>query len=193
MEFAQATLATFHCRTSCSAGNLVGKEGEGFKIAMFALEQVGHGLGRLESFACRDASVAYARNERLSAADRRAPTGQQMIANMEADYEMCHSGFCAGSRMRDGLPKRCRRQVAGDDQIERAASDAIQIHGANGHTNDYPVERYLRNCSGSQSTKAREIHTIMQADYALGVRKMNPDAAICLPGDLEAEIKPTNE
>ena len=58
---------------------------------------------------------------------------------------------------------------------ERAASDAIQIHGANGYTNDYPVERYLRNCKAAVIYEGtREIHTLMQADYALGIRKDKP-------------------
>src|SRR5262245_7563543 len=54
---------------------------------------------------------------------------------------------------------------------EKAASMAIEVHGANGYSNDYPVERYLRNCkAGVIYEGARDIHTLMQADWALGLK-----------------------
>ena len=46
------------------------------------------------------------------------------------------------------------------------------IHGANGYSNDYPVERYLRNCKAAIIYEGtRDIHTLMQADWALGLKK----------------------
>ena len=43
--------------------------------------------------------------------------------------------------------------------------DAIQIHGAYGYSNEYPVERYLRNSKGSVIYEGTsQIHTLMQAD-----------------------------
>src|SRR3979409_1918152 len=72
--------------------NLVGEEGEGFKIAMFALEQgrftVAAGATGL-SRASRDASIAYA-NERETFGTKIAnhQLVKQKIANMEADYQM---------------------------------------------------------------------------------------------------------
>ena len=57
--------------------------------------------------------------------------------------------------------------------------DAIQIHGAYGYSNEYPVERYLRNAKGSVIYEAfSQIHTLMQADYLLGYRK---DKALRMP------------
>ncbi len=163
--------------------NLVGKEGEGFKIAMFALEQgrftVASGATGIIR-ACRDASVAYAQERKTFG----KPIGEhqlvkQMIANMEADYEMCHLLWLrAGWLKNEGRPSNKETSLAkwqATIRSERAASDAIQIHGANGYTNDYPVERYLRNCKAAVIYEGtREIHTIMQADYALGVRKDKP-------------------
>src|SRR5438128_8846824 len=75
------------------AENLVGQEGEGFKIAMFALDQgrftVAAGATGLIR-ASRDASIAYA-NERETFGTKIAnhQLVKQKIAEMEADYQMC--------------------------------------------------------------------------------------------------------
>ena len=54
---------------------------------------------------------------------------------------------------------------------ERAAGDAVQVHGANGYSDEYPVGRFYRNCKGAVIYEGtREIHTVMQADYVLGYR-----------------------
>jgi glutaryl-CoA dehydrogenase (non-decarboxylating) len=46
---------------------------------------------------------------------------------------------------------------------------AIEVHGANGYSNDYPVERYLRNCKAAIIYEGtRDIHTLMQATGLLG-------------------------
>ena len=57
------------------------------------------------------------------------------------------------------------------DEAERAAHSAVQIHGAYGFSDEYPVERFFRNSKGAAIYEGtREIQTIMQADYALGNR-----------------------
>ena len=66
---------------------------------------------------------------------------------------------------------------------------AIEIHGANGYTNDYPVERYLRNCKAAIIYEGtRDIHTLMQADWALGLKKEKA-ARVILPPYQVAESK----
>ena len=56
-----------------------------------------------------------------------------------------------------------------------SALDAIQVHGAYGYSNEYPVERYLRNSKGSVIYEGTsQIHTLMQADYLLGYRQDRP-------------------
>ena len=58
---------------------------------------------------------------------------------------------------------------------ERAAADAVQIHGANGYSDEYPVGRFYRNCKAAVIYEgSREIHKLMQADYALGYRQDKP-------------------
>ncbi|MER3632377.1 MAG: butyryl-CoA dehydrogenase, partial [Blastocatellia bacterium] len=74
---------------------------------------------------------------------------------------------------------------------EKAASMAIEVHGANGYTNDYPVERYLRNCKAAVIYEGtRDIHTLMQADWALGLKKEKP-ARVKLPPYRPTEAKGT--
>jgi len=64
---------------------------------------------------------------------------------------------------------------------ERAASDAVEIHGAYGYSDEYPVERFYRNAKGGVIYEGtREIHTLLQADYALGYREDKP-MAVSLP------------
>ena len=58
---------------------------------------------------------------------------------------------------------------------ERASGDAVQIHGANGYSDEYPVGRFYRNCKGAVIYEGtREIHKVMQADYLLGYRADRP-------------------
>jgi alkylation response protein AidB-like acyl-CoA dehydrogenase len=56
-----------------------------------------------------------------------------------------------------------------------AANEAIQIHGAYGYSDEYDVERYLRNARGAIIYEGTsEIHQLMQAGYALGYRTDGP-------------------
>ena len=65
------------------------------------------------------------------------------------------------------------------DHAVASALDAIQIHGAYGYSDEYPVERYLRNSKGSVIYEGTsQIHTLMQADYLLGYRQ---DRALRMP------------
>ena len=57
----------------------------------------------------------------------------------------------------------------------QAALDAIQIHGANGYSNEFPVERYLRNSKAAVIYEGTsQLHTLIQAEYALGYREDRP-------------------
>lgn len=161
------------------ASNLLGREGEGFKIAMFALDQgrftVAAGATGLVR-ACRDASVKYAVERETFG----VPIGQhqlvkEMIAQMESDYQAARllwlrSGWLKNQGRRNtretGLAKWFATVAS-----ERAAGDAVQIHGANGYSDEYPVGRFYRNCKGAVIYEGtREIHKLMQADYVLGYR-----------------------
>jgi glutaryl-CoA dehydrogenase (non-decarboxylating) len=57
------------------------------------------------------------------------------------------------------------------DHSVQAALEAVQVHGAYGYSDEYDVERYLRNSKGAVIYEGTsEIHQLMQADYALGAR-----------------------
>ncbi len=165
------------------AENLVGREGEGFKIAMFALDQ-----GRLSVSAgatgliraCRDASVAYARERKTFG----MPIAQhqlvkEMIARMESDYQAARLLWQRAAWLKN-VGRRSTRETGlakwfATVASERAAGDAVQVHGANGYSDEYPVGRFYRNCKAAVIYEGtREIHTLMQADYALGYRVDKP-------------------
>jgi alkylation response protein AidB-like acyl-CoA dehydrogenase len=56
-----------------------------------------------------------------------------------------------------------------------AASEAVQIHGAYGFSDEYDVERFLRNSKGAVIYEgSSEIQTLIQAGYALGIREDKP-------------------
>lgn len=160
--------------------NMLGEEGEGFKIAMFALEQgrytVASGATGVIR-ASRDASVAYAlERETFGTKIANHQLVKQKIAEMEADYQMCRLLWLrAGFLKNEGRVNAKETSLAkwqATTRSEKAASMAIEVHGANGYSNDYPVERYLRNCKAAVIYEGtRDIHTLMQADWALGLKK----------------------
>lgn len=165
------------------AENLVGQEGEGFKIAMFALEQgrytVAAGATGLIR-ACLDASLKYAKERHTFGKPiSEHQLVKEMIAQMVSDYDAARLLWLrAGWLKNEG--KRCAREVSlakwfATVASERAASDAVEIHGAYGYSDEYPVGRFFRNSKGAVIYEGtREIHKIMQADYALGYRSDRP-------------------
>jgi glutaryl-CoA dehydrogenase (non-decarboxylating) len=165
------------------AENLVGREGEGFKIAMFALDQgrytVAAGATGLIR-ACRDASVKYALERRTFG----VPIGdhqlvKEMLAQMESDYQAARLLWLRAGWLKN-IGRRNTRETGlakwfATVASERAAGDAVQVHGANGYSDEYPVGRFYRNCKGAVIYEGtREIHKIMQADYLLGTRMDRP-------------------
>src|SRR6266851_101834 len=61
------------------------------------------------------------------------------------------------------------------DAAFNAAHDAIEVHGAYGYSAEYPVERFLRNARAPIIYEGtREVHTILQGEYALGYREDRP-------------------
>ncbi|MEQ1897235.1 MAG: acyl-CoA dehydrogenase family protein [Vicinamibacterales bacterium] len=163
--------------------NLLGQPGEGFKIAMFALDQgrysVAAGATGLIR-ACRDASAAYALDRKTFGIEiAQHQLVKEMIARMEADYQVSRLLWMrCGWLKNEG--RRCSREASlakwvSTTASERAAGDAVQVHGANGYSDDYPVGRYYRNCKGAVIYEGtREIHALMQADYVLGYRTDRP-------------------
>src|SRR3990170_5208144 len=170
-----------HCRdVRVPADQRLGEEGEGFRIAISCLDNgrytVAAGATGLIR-ACLEASVRYAKERR--AFDR--PIGhfqliQQKIARMVQSYEMARllylrAGWMKNAGLRNTRETSLAKWYATDASFA-AASEAIQIHGAYGYSDEYDVERYLRNARGAMIYEGTsEIHQLMQAGYALGTRK----------------------
>jgi len=165
------------------AENLLGQEGEGFKIAMSALDNgrytVAAGATGLIQ-ACLDASVRYA-NERETFG---RPIGQhqlvqRMIALMAQRVEIARllyrrAGWLKNQGIRNTRETALAKWYACDASFESAA-DAVQIHGAYGYSDEYDVERFLRNSKGAVIYEgSREIQILLQAQYALGYRRDRP-------------------
>jgi glutaryl-CoA dehydrogenase (non-decarboxylating) len=163
--------------------NRLGAEGEGFRIAMFALENgrytVASGATGLIR-ACLDASVKYAQGRQTFG----KPIGEhqlvkEMIAEMVSDYDAARllwlrAGWLKNEGRRNTRETSLAKWFA-TVKSERAASDAVQIHGGNGYSDEYPVGRFFRNSKAAVIYEGtREIHKIMQADYALGYRQDKP-------------------
>lgn len=169
--------------------NMLGHEGEGFKIAMFSLENgrytVASGATGVIR-ASRDASVDYANTREVQGQKiGEFQLVKQKIADMQADYEMCHLLWLKAGWLKNIGESSTKAASLAKWQAtirsEKAASMAIEVHGANGYINDYPVERYLRNCKAAVIYEGtRDIHTLMQADWALGLKK-EPKARVSLP------------
>src|SRR5699024_7178607 len=160
--------------------NLVGEEGEGFKIAMSALDNgrfsvAAGAVGLID--ACIEASVKYAHErETFGKPIGRHQLVQQMIAKMIAGYEssqllVYRVGWMKNQGMRNTRETSLAKWYACDAAFQ-AAVDAVQIHGANGYSHEFPVERYMRNAKAPVIYEGtREIHQVMQGEYALGYRK----------------------
>ncbi|MBT2583492.1 acyl-CoA dehydrogenase family protein [Planococcus sp. ISL-109] len=160
--------------------NRLGDEGEGFKIAMASLDNgrftvAAGACGLIE--ACLEASIDYCQTRTTFG----KPIGehqlvQQMIANMEAGYQMSRLLVYRAGELKNRGKRNTRETSLAKWQAcnfaNKAADDAVQIHGAYGYSDDYPVARYLRNSKAPVIYEGtREIHTIMQADYVLGKRE----------------------
>ena len=160
--------------------NRLGEEGEGFKIAMSCLDNgrytVGSGAVGLIR-ASLEASVKYAKERKAFGKEiGKHQLVQQKIARMVRDYEVgrllyLRAGWMKNMGMRNTQETSLCKWFATDASFE-AAHEAIQVHGAYGYSDEYDVERYLRNSRGAIIYEGTsEIHQIMQAGYALGYRK----------------------
>jgi len=161
----------------------IGEEGEGFPIAMSAIDQgrftVAAGNVGLAQ-ACLDASLKYA-HERETFGEEigRHQLVKQMLAKMLAGIEagrllVWRAAFLKNHGVRNTRETSLAKWHATDHAVA-SALDAIQIHGANGYSNEFPVERYLRNSKAAVIYEGTsQLHTLIQADYALGYREDRP-------------------
>ncbi|HLO99843.1 MAG TPA: acyl-CoA dehydrogenase family protein [Fimbriimonas sp.] len=165
------------------AENMLGEEGDGFKVAMSALD---HGRYTVAAgavgiiTACLDASTKYA-NERSVGGEviGKKQLVQQMIASMVKGRDIGRLLYYQVGWMKNqGLRHTRECSMAKWTNCEAAfdaANKAVEIHGAYGFCDEFPVERYFRNSRGAMIYEGtHEIHTLMQAEYELGYRADKP-------------------
>jgi alkylation response protein AidB-like acyl-CoA dehydrogenase len=135
------------------AKNILGAEGEGFKIALATLDGGRIGIGTQAvgiARACLEASVAYA-NERVQFGKKigEFQAIQWKIADMATQIDAARLMVYRASRLRDkNVPHTKEAAMAklfASEVANRVAREAVQIHGGAGYLKDFPVERYYRD------------------------------------------------
>ena len=153
-EHAHITLR--ECRVPKSA--LLGRAGEGFSVAMSALDRgrLGVAAGAVGvAQACLDASIAFT-TQRRQFGQRIADFEmiQATLADMAADVEAARLLVYRAAWIKDqGQPATKATSIAklfATEAAMRAASQAVLLHGNRGYSNEFPVERYYRDIKGLQ-------------------------------------------
>jgi len=165
------------------AANRLGEEGEGFKIAMAALDNgrytVAAGATGLIQ-ASLEASIKYARERQtfgVPIAEHQLV--KRMVSHMVRKLDtsrllVYRAGWMKNQGRRNTRETTLAKWHATISSFE-SADDAIQIHGAYGYSDEYPVERYLRNGRGAIIYEGtRELQELLQADFAFGFRENRP-------------------
>jgi len=133
--------------------HLLGQEGDGFKLAMTALDGGRIGISAQSigvAQAALDASIRYAK--------QRTQFGQKiakfqglrwMIADMATELEAARQLTMSAAAMKDQGARYTRQasmaKLFASEMVNRITAKAIQIHGGYGFTKDYEVERYYRD------------------------------------------------
>jgi len=160
---------------------LLGEVGDGFKVAMSALDS-----GRYSVAAgcvgicqgCVNASVDYAKErQQFGRPIASFQLVQQMIADMVVDTEAARSLVWRAGWLKDtGQPNTTETSVAklfATEAAVRSANNAIQVHGGSGYVDDHPVERYLRDARVTTLYEGTsQIQKLIIARAATGVNAM---------------------
>lgn len=163
--------------------NMLGREGDGFKIAMSALDN-----GRFTVAAGATGLIQASLEASLKYCHARSTFGvpiaehqlvKQLISNMverldAARLLVYRAGWLKNRGIRNTRQTALAKWFATDASFASAA-DAVQIHGAYGYSDEYPVERFMRNAKGAMIYEGTsQLQQLIQADYALGYREDKP-------------------
>ena len=134
-------------------GDLMGEVGDGFKIAMSALDSGRYSVAAGCVGICQgslDASISYSKER----TQFERPIGsfqlvQEMIADMVVQTEAARGLVWRAGWLKDqGKPSTTETSIAklyATEAAVKCADLGIQVHGGSGYVDDYPVERYLRD------------------------------------------------
>ena len=151
-----ATIVFENCRIS--AENILGEEGQGYKIALSNLESGRIGIAAQSvgmARAALDAAIEYA-NERktfgVELVQHQAVAFR--LADMATQIEAARQLIFHAASLKDAgqpcLKEASMAKLFASTMAERVCSDAIQIYGGYGYVNDFPVERIYRDVRVSQ-------------------------------------------
>lgn len=163
--------------------NRLGEEGEGFKIAMSALDNgrytVAAGATGLIQ-AALESSVKYAmERESFGTPIAQHQLVKRMVSHMVRKLDtsrllVYRAGWMKNQGKRNTRETTLAKWHATTSSFE-AADDAIEVHGAYGFSDEYPAERFLRNSRGAVIYEGtRELQELLQADFAFGFRENKP-------------------
>jgi len=158
--------------------NRLGEVGEGFKIAMSALDSGRYSVAAGAvgvAQACIDASVAYATQRQTFG---KPIAGHQLVAEMIADMVVETEAarllvWRAGDLKNKGRPNTRETSIAklfATEAAQRAADNAIQIHGGYGFSDEFPVERYWRDARVNRLYEGTtQIQKLIISRFATGI------------------------
>jgi len=137
---------------------LLGAHGEGFKVAMSALEhgRLGVAAGALGvAQACLDASLEFARTRKqFGQRIGNFEMIQSSLADMASDVEAARLLVYRAAWLKDQNIKATGEtsiaKLFATEAAVKAANEAVLLHGGRGYSNEYPVERYYRDIKGLQ-------------------------------------------
>ena len=161
----------------------LGEEGEGFKIAMSCLDNARYGVaagavGVIRAWMDESIKYAFARKT-FGKPIAEYQLIQQMIAQMQQDLDAGELLVWKAGMLKNMGIRNTRETSAAKwfctDAARKAADNAVQIHGAYGYSDEYNVERHLRNTKSAVIYEGTsQIHTLMQAAYAMNLRQDKP-------------------
>jgi alkylation response protein AidB-like acyl-CoA dehydrogenase len=135
------------------ADNLLGGEGDGFKIAMTALDGGRIGIAAQSvgvAQAALDASVKYAKGReqfgrKISKFQGLRWILADMATEIEAARQLMYSAAALKDRGRKFTAQASMAKLFASEMVNRITARAVQMHGGYGFTTDYAVERYYRD------------------------------------------------
>lgn len=133
--------------------NLIGKEGEGFKQALKVLDSGRVGIAALAlglAQGALDAAVKYVKERKqfgkpLSEFQAIQFKLADMATQIEAARLMTYHAAVAKNRGENYTRLAAEAKLFASEVAERAAADAVQIHGGYGFIKDFPVEKFYRD------------------------------------------------
>jgi alkylation response protein AidB-like acyl-CoA dehydrogenase len=162
---------------------LLGEVGDGFRIAMSALDSGRYSVaagcvGICEG--CVQASVAYAKERtQFGVPIASFQLVQEMIADMIVRRDAARMLVRRAAALKDaGKPSTVETSIAklyATESAVECANLAIQVHGGSGYVDDYPVERYLRDARVTTLYEGTsQIHKLIIGRDATGINAMVP-------------------